>query len=155
MRRKPYARIFENISKVKIIRYTHSHTAMKRDLSVFSGSRGDLRATAAVLSLSSAERPPAAPAHGAPTVRDPLPEASSHRVRAEESSPGPDQSRTAHSRTRGASVCTSSAHSQAIVMQLQMIVMRMIGSNGFDSTRKIQVRRGSSPGFRQKSDVLW
>ena len=48
----------------------------------------------------------------------------------------------------------SSGDSHPIVQQLQMMVMRMIGSNGFDSTRKIVLRRGSSPGFRKNRAVL-
>ena len=43
----------------------------------------------------------------------------------------------------------------AMVKQLHAIVSRMSGSNGGDSTRRIALARGSSPGRRQKRLLLW
>ena len=46
----------------------------------------------------------------------------------------------------------SSGDSHAIVMQLQMMTIRMNGSNGRDSTSWIAQRRGACEG-RQQNDV--
>ena len=46
----------------------------------------------------------------------------------------------------------SSGDSHAIVAQLQMIVTKMNGSNGFDSTKRIAQRRGQVAGLRQQRD---
>ena len=46
----------------------------------------------------------------------------------------------------------SSGDSHAIVVQFAMIVTRMTGSNGFDSTKRMAHRRGVSAGLKQQHD---